>query len=228
MLILVNGSPTEEIFIQRGLKQGDPLAPLLFLLVTEGLGALMRMTVEKGRFQPFLVGRSRMSVLMRQYADDSLCIGDASVENLWAVKAILRGFEMASELKINFWKSCLVGVNVPDEFLAMASDFSNYRIGHTTFKYLGLPVGANPCLSSTWRPMVDAIKRRLGSWGNKFISFGGRIVLINTVLTLQHFHSITTSKNRCAMQKKRCHRLRERFSGRCTPRRCLSLSGRFQ
>jgi hypothetical protein len=45
--------------------------------------------------------------------------------------------------------------------------------------------------------------------------------------TLQHFHSITTPKNRCAMQKNRCHRLRERFSGRCAPRRCLSLSQRF-
>ncbi|KAK2420539.1 heat shock cognate 70 kDa protein [Trifolium repens] len=40
---------------------------------------------------------------------------------------------------------------------------------------------------------------------------------------LQHFHSITTSKNRCVMQKNRCHRLRERFLGRCIPRRCLSL-----
>jgi hypothetical protein len=46
-------------------------------------------------------------------------------------------------------------------------------------------------------------------------------------VTLQHFHSITTPKNRCAMQKNRCHRLRERFSGRCAPRRCLSLSQRF-
>jgi len=42
MSILVNGSPTEEINIQRGLKQGDPLAPFLFLLVAEGFSGLMR------------------------------------------------------------------------------------------------------------------------------------------------------------------------------------------
>jgi hypothetical protein len=172
MSILVNGSPTEEICIQRGLKQGDPLAPLLLLLVAEGLRALMRMAVEKGRFQPFLVGRGGMAVSILQYADDTLCIGEASVENLWALKAILRGFGMASGLKVNFWKSCLIGINVPNEFLLMASDFLNCRIGHTPFKYLGLPVGANPSLTSTWRPMVDAIKRRLGSWGNKYISLG--------------------------------------------------------
>jgi hypothetical protein len=105
-----------------------------------------------------------------------------TVDNLWALKAILRGFEMASGLKVNFWKSCLVGIDVSEDFLVMASDFLNCWVGYTPFKYLGLPVGANPRLSSTWRPMADTIKQRLGSWGNKYISLGGRIVLINSVL----------------------------------------------
>ncbi|KAK2454400.1 hypothetical protein QL285_001964 [Trifolium repens] len=52
MSVLVNGSPTEEICIKRGLKQGDPLAPFLF----------MRTAVDRGRFKPFLVGRSGFSV----------------------------------------------------------------------------------------------------------------------------------------------------------------------
>jgi hypothetical protein len=66
MSILVNGSPTEEISIKRGLKQGDPLAPLLFLIVAEGLGSLMRMAVVKGRFQPFLVGREELPISLLQ------------------------------------------------------------------------------------------------------------------------------------------------------------------
>jgi hypothetical protein len=112
MSVLVNGSPTEEINIRRGLKQGDPLAPLLFLVVAEGLGGLLRMAVEKGLFKPFLVGRGNLPVSILQYADDTLCIGEASVDNLWALKAVLRGFELASGLKVNFWKSCLLGINV--------------------------------------------------------------------------------------------------------------------
>ncbi|KAK2397838.1 hypothetical protein QL285_059374 [Trifolium repens] len=182
MSILVNGSPTEEISIQRGLKQGDPLAPFLFLIVAEGLGGLMRTAVERDRFKPFLVGREGLPVSILQYADDTLLIGEPSVENLWAIKAILRGFEMASGLKVNFWKSCLFGVNVSNDFLDMASDFLNCRVGLLPFKYLGLPVGANPRLSSTWAPLVDSFRKRLGSWGNKYISLGGRIVLINAVL----------------------------------------------
>jgi hypothetical protein len=83
MSVLVNGSHTEEISIKRGLKQGDPLAPLLFLLVAEGLGAIMRKAVEVNRFKPFLVGRGNMPISILQYADDTLCIGEATVGNLW-------------------------------------------------------------------------------------------------------------------------------------------------
>ncbi|WJX24306.1 beta-amyrin 28-monooxygenase [Trifolium repens] len=103
-----------------------------------------------------------MPVSILQYADDTLCIGEATVENLWALKAMLRGFELVSGLKVNFWKSCLVGVNVTADFLHMASGFLNCRIGQTPFNYLGLPVGANPRRYATWAPLLDTIKRRLG------------------------------------------------------------------
>jgi hypothetical protein len=48
--------------------------------------------------------------------------------------------------------------------------------------YLGLPVGARSRSMSTWEPMLEFIWGRLGSWRNKYISLGGRIVLINAVL----------------------------------------------
>jgi hypothetical protein len=89
MSILVNGSPTEEISIRRGLKQGDPLAPLLFLIVADGLGALMRKAVEISRFKPFKVGMEDLPVALLQYADDTLCIGEATIDNLGQSKPFL-------------------------------------------------------------------------------------------------------------------------------------------
>jgi hypothetical protein len=121
-------------------------------------------------------------VSLLQYAYDTLCIGEATVENLWVLKAVLRGFEMSSGLKVNFSKSCVIGVNISNEFLGMASEFLNCRIGRTPFKYLGLPVGASPRNMNTWEPMLDSIRSRFGSWRNKYVSLGGRIVLINAVL----------------------------------------------
>jgi len=117
-----------------------------------------------------------------QYADDTLCICEASIENLWTLKALLRGFEMVSGLKVNFHKSCLMGVNVAPEFLEMASTFLNCSVGSLPFMYLGLPVGAKAWKLSTWEPVLDRISAKLNTWGNKYISLGGRIVLLNSVL----------------------------------------------
>jgi len=63
MSILVNGSPTKEINIQRGLKQGDPLAPFLFLLVVEGFSGLMQNVVRLNLFEGFHFKREGMVIL---------------------------------------------------------------------------------------------------------------------------------------------------------------------
>jgi hypothetical protein len=150
--------------------------------VVEGFSGVMRKTVELGRFKGCAVGRVPVTISHLQFADDTICIGEATVENLWTLKAILRGFEMASGLKVNYWKSGLVGVNVSPAFLGSASSFLNCRLGSLPFKYLGLPIGANSNSDSTWDPLLEHLRKRLFSWRNKHISFGGRIVLLNSVL----------------------------------------------
>jgi hypothetical protein len=151
-------------------------------MVVEGFSGVMRKAIEVGIFKGFPIGRDPVIISHLQYADDTLCIGEASVENLWALKAILRGFEAASGLKVNFWKSGLKGVNVSSSFFTMASTFLNCRLGSIPFKYLGLPIGANPKSGDTWKPLLEYLRTRLFSWRNKHISLGGRIVLINSVL----------------------------------------------
>jgi len=149
MYILVNGSPTEEISIHRGLKQGDSLAPYLFFLVTEGFSGLTRNAVDLNLFEGFVMGGNGLEVSHLQYADDTLCIRKDSVENLWMMKALLRGFEMVSGLKINLFKSSLIGVNIPGDFMTIACNFLNCSQGSLPFKYLGLLVGSNPKSLST-------------------------------------------------------------------------------
>ncbi|GAU32090.1 hypothetical protein TSUD_152950 [Trifolium subterraneum] len=180
--VLVNESPTEQVNISRGLKQGDPLAPFLFLLVAEGLSALSQRAVSLGFFKGFHV-TTEVSVSLLQYADDTLFIGEVCVENLWAMKAILRWFELMSGLKVNLSKSRLFGVNVSSTFLEGAASFLHCKIGSLPFIYLGLPVGANLRRALTWDPVVKTIQKCLFSWRNRYVSLGGRVVLINSVLT---------------------------------------------
>ncbi|GAU46740.1 hypothetical protein TSUD_286000 [Trifolium subterraneum] len=64
----------------------------------------------------------------------------------------------------------------------MASSFLNCRVSCIPFIYLGLPVNANPRRTSTWEPLLESLRKRLGVWGNKYVSLGGRIVLLNFIL----------------------------------------------
>jgi len=128
------------------------------------------------------VGTNGLSISHLQYADDTLFIGEASMANLWATKTILRCFELASGLKVNFLKSQVMGVNVGGDFLGLAERFLYCKVDSVSFTYLGLPVGANPRLQKTWQPFLNLLSGRLGSWGNKHVSLGGRVVLTNSVL----------------------------------------------
>nr|GFC27940.1 RNA-directed DNA polymerase, eukaryota [Tanacetum cinerariifolium] len=73
--ILVNGSPTTEFHFHRGLKQGHPLAPFLFLLIMESLHLSFSRAVEAGIFTGFRVDHS-ITLSHLFYADDAVFIGD--------------------------------------------------------------------------------------------------------------------------------------------------------
>lgn len=141
--------------------------------MAEGFSGLMQNTVDRGLCRGFEVKTGGTVISYLQYADDTICLGEASVNNLWTLKALLRGFEMVSELKVNFHKICLMGVNVEMEFLNMASNFLNCDKGEIPFVYLSLPVGANLRKLSTWEPLLCQLRKRLCSWGNKYVSLRG-------------------------------------------------------
>ena len=65
--------------------------------MAEGFSGLMRNAVEGNLFEGFGLGGNDLIVSHLQYADDTLCIGKASVQNLWTMKSVLRGFEMVSD-----------------------------------------------------------------------------------------------------------------------------------
>jgi len=71
MLVLVNGSPTQDFKPRKGLRQGDPLAPFLFLIVAEGLVGVVRKAIEK--LESLEIRDRSVKVNMLQYADDKVC-----------------------------------------------------------------------------------------------------------------------------------------------------------
>jgi len=182
--VLVNGSPTDEFSIERGLRQGDPLSPFLFLLAAEGFNVLMKVVVDANMFTGYSVGcAGDICLTYLQSADDTLIIGEKSWLNVRTMRLVLLLFEKVSGLKVNFHKSMLTGVNVSDSWLSEAALVMSCRRGSISFVYLELPIGGDPRKLSFWKPVVDRIVSRLSSWSNKFLSFGGRLVLLKSVMS---------------------------------------------
>jgi len=99
------------------------------------------------------------------------------------MRALLLLFEGISGLKVNFNKSMLTGVNIPNTWLSEAALVMNCRRGLIPFVYLGLPIGSDSRKLSFWKPVVDRIVSRFSSWNHKFLSFGGRLVLLKYVMS---------------------------------------------
>ncbi|XP_058751979.1 uncharacterized protein LOC131625099 [Vicia villosa] len=178
MSILVNGSPTKDFWVERGLRQGDPLSPFLFTLIAEGLARLFKRASDIGKFEGYTVSENS-NVSLLQFADDTMVVGRGCWKNLWSIKAIFRGFELLSGLKVNFFKSKIYGVNIKEDFMDRASQFLCCCRNLIPFKFLGIPEGANPRRCITWKPVFESLKKKLSIWKAQLLSIGGRVTLIN-------------------------------------------------
>jgi len=182
--VLVNGSPTDEFPIERGLRQGDPLSPFLFLLAAEGFNVLMNEVVGAQLFHGYGIGyENEVTLTHLQFADDTIIIANKSWLNVRTMRAVLLLFEEVFVLKVNFNKSMLTGINISDSWLSEAALVMNCCRGTISFVYLGLPIGGDSTKLCFWKPVVDRIVYRLSQWNNKFLSFGGRLVLLKHVLS---------------------------------------------
>ena len=91
-----------------------------------------------------MVEKKKEPINILQYADDTVFVGEVSWENVIVLKAMLRGFEMVSGLKINFAKSHFGIFGDETSWVYDAAQFLNCSHMETPFYYLGIPIGAKP------------------------------------------------------------------------------------
>lgn len=117
-----------------------------------------------------------------QYADDTLLILPANAKELFCLKAILHTFSESTGLKMNYSKSCMVPINVAEEKMHLLASTFGCKIGSLPFTYLGLLLGTTKPRVIDFSPLVDRVERRLSSI-TSYLSYGGRLTMINSVLS---------------------------------------------
>ncbi|KAK1423484.1 hypothetical protein QVD17_18787 [Tagetes erecta] len=180
--ILVNGSPTREFCIKRGVRQGDPLSPFLFILAMEALNVVMTKANSLGTFRGISIHHNGPTLSHLFFADDAIFMGEWSERNALNLTRILRCFYLASGLKVNYKKSRIFGLGVVENDVNNMAIVLNCQVGKLPFKYLGIPMGANMNHIKNWKDVIDIFESRLSSWKANALSFGGRITLLKSVL----------------------------------------------
>ncbi|XP_071718074.1 uncharacterized protein [Rutidosis leptorrhynchoides] len=180
--VLVNGSPTREFPIKRGLRQGDPLSPFLFIMVMEGLHLALQRAMETNFIRGVKIGRERIHISHFIYADDVIILSEWNIQELSRILLILKVFHLVSGLQVNVNKSHVFGVGVVSHDVEVYAVAAGARVGSFPTNYLGVPIGANMNRISSWDSLVAKFSSKLASWKASLISSGGRLTLVKSVM----------------------------------------------
>ncbi|KAL9243816.1 hypothetical protein vseg_017658 [Gypsophila vaccaria] len=170
---------------RRGLRQGDPLSPLLFCICMEYLSRVMEFAVTQWpfRFHPMCKPLKLTHLL---FADDLLMFSRGDHMCIMLILRVLATFAATSGLRVNAAKSEVVFNGVTDELKQDITSISGYQEGNLPFKYLGVPIQPGRLQKHDCNILIERMVARIKSIGARKLSYAGRIVLINSVLNTLH------------------------------------------
>lgn len=187
--ILINGEATDYFKQERGLRQGDPISPMLFILAINVLQQMVRVLNENIKCP--ISEKVKEALVGLQYADDTVFIANGDPSTLIGFKLLLRSFMAISGLKINFAKSSMVPFNMQQgQIRAVEAVLGCQRVS-LPITYLGMPMTITAPKRADYLSLIEKLERRLHGWQTKLISRGGRLQLARSVLSALPIYYMT-------------------------------------
>ena len=178
----VNGKEYGTILPTRGLRQGDPLSPYLFLLCAEGFSALLAKSKEKGRIKGVAVCRNAPCISHLLFADDSLLFCQVSLEEVQCVTDILQLYAESSGQCINFEKSSIYfSSNTGGGQRDMIKSMLGVKEVEKFESYLGLPTLLGQSKYQAFSFLKDRVWKKMQGWKGKMLSKASKELLIKAV-----------------------------------------------
>lgn len=181
--IIWNGQRLKPFKPSRGIRQGDPAAPYLFLLCMDVLSQLICRSVTEHRWRPVKASRHGPAISHIFFADDLLLFGEATVQQAAEMDAILAEFCKMSGQRISLKKS-MVYTSHNTEAAVVKALSSKLQMGPTDNlgSYLGMPILHSRVSPSTYNFLLSNMRSKLASWKTKVLSQAARAILIRSVL----------------------------------------------
>jgi len=180
--VKLNGDYSEQIIPQRGLRQGDPLSPYLFIICAEEFSALIRKAEEKGDIVGIQVCQGACPVSHPFFADDTLILLKATTKGARSLQHILELYEEVSGQMINKDKtSIMFSPNTPQQIRNLIlSELGITSIANNE-KYLGLPVYIGKSKKRTFEYIKQRVWIQIQGWQEKLLSKAGKEIMIKAV-----------------------------------------------
>ena len=180
--VLINGHSYAFIKPERGIRQGDPLSPFLFVICTEALIHVFNQAVLNGSITGIQYHLSSLAINHLLFANDSLFLCQASKTQCEEVLLCLHNYELMSGQQLNLKKLAITfGSKVTEDMKDWIKNRTDIQLEGGTGKYLGLP----KCLSGSKRQLLgfimDILQSKLTGWYAKNFSQGGKEVLLQSV-----------------------------------------------
>eukprot|EP00253_Pinus_taeda_P024545 PITA_24545 len=174
--ILVNGSPLETFIPLRGLRQGDPLSPFLFILMMEEMGRSIKHAKIVGKVKGIQLSEDGQALTHQQFFDDTMLQGIPTVKEALAYKQILREFSMGLGMEVNLSKSNIFFFNTHIAIQRNISKILGFQRGIFLSKYLGVPLTAKPLHKSIWEPVINKLQDKIRKWTIRSLNLAGRSI----------------------------------------------------
>jgi hypothetical protein len=179
----VNGERSQHFRSFQGLRQGDSLSPILFNLVADVLGDLMRKAAKKNRIKGLMSHLIEEGITHIQYADDTILMIEGDDQSIVNMKFILYCFEWISGLRINYHNSEAYIFGMEDEEQARVANMLNCQVGSLPMVYLGIPVSDKKLGKGVFIGVIEKIAKRVPPWKGKLMSSGARLILSSSCLS---------------------------------------------
>nr|XP_016433987.1 PREDICTED: uncharacterized protein LOC107760452 [Nicotiana tabacum] len=176
----------------RGVKQGDPLSPILFILSAELLSRSLNQLFEDKSFIGFGMPKWSGHLNHLAYVDDTIILASAHPTSLSKIIGILGRYEQISGQLINKAKSLYyMHANVAHDLCWSVGNITGFARGQFPFTYLGCPIFYTRRRNDYYDDLVKKVKAKLHSWKGKLLSFGGKATLIISVLQSMPVHLLS-------------------------------------
>uniref|UniRef100_A0A2N9G161 Reverse transcriptase domain-containing protein n=1 Tax=Fagus sylvatica TaxID=28930 RepID=A0A2N9G161_FAGSY len=181
--LLINGEPTGHIIPTRGIRQGDPISPYLFLLCAEGLNGLLQKATSQGDIHGVSLCRQGPKITNLFFADDSLLFCRATISECQKIQDILRLYEQASGQQLNRAKTTLFfSRNTPATMQTELKDILGVPSIKQYEQYLGLPSLIGKEKIRCFSQIKERVWSKIKGWKEKLLSQAGREILIKAVV----------------------------------------------